>query len=59
MWVEEEETIQTWVNGGEVIIKKVGREYAFRLANEAGNWMDGLPDGMVWADAQSLFGDSL
>lgn len=59
MWVEDEETIQTWVNGGEVILKKVDREYAFRLANEAGDWIDGLPDGMVWADAQSLFGDSL
>ena len=59
MWIEDEETIQTWVNGREVILKKVGRDYAFRLANEAGNWMDGLPDGMVWADAQALFGDSL
>jgi hypothetical protein len=59
MWLEEIETIETWVNGGEVILKKVGNDYAFRLANEAGDWMDGLPDGMVWADAQSLFGDSL
>ena len=59
MWVEDEETIQTWVNGGEVILKKVDRDYAYRLANEAGDWIDGLPDGMVWADAQSLFGDSL
>lgn len=58
MWVEEE-TIQAWVNGGKVIIKKVGREYAFRLANQAGDWIDGLPDGMVRADGQSLFGDSL
>jgi hypothetical protein len=47
------------VNGGEVILKKVDRDYAYRLANEAGDWIDGLPDGMVWADAQSLFGDSL
>ena len=47
MWVEEEETIQTWVNGGEVILKKVDREYAFRLANEAGDWIEGLPDGMA------------
>ena len=59
MWVEEEETIQTWVNGGEVILKKVDRNYAYRLVDEAGDWIDGLPDGMVWADAQSLFGDSL
>ena len=59
MWVEEEETIQTWVNGGEVILKKVDRDYAYRLANEAGDWIDGLPDGMVWADAQTLFEDSL
>jgi len=59
MWIEDEETIQTWVNGGEIILKKVGRDYAFRLANEPGDWMEGLPDGMVWADAQSLFGDSL
>ena len=54
-----EETIQTWVNGGEVILKKVEREYAYRLANEAGDWIDGLPDGMVWADAQALFEDFL
>ncbi len=59
MWLEEIETIQTWVNGGEVILKKVGREFTFRLANEAGDWMDGLPDGMVWADVQTLFEDSL
>ena len=59
MRIEDEETIQTWVDGGEVILKKVGRDYAFRLANEAGDWMDGLPHGMVWADAQALFGDSL
>ena len=59
MWLEEIETIQTWVNGEEVILKKVGREFTFRLANEAGDWMDGLPDGMVWADAQTLFEDSL
>lgn len=59
MWLEDEETIQTWVNGGEVILKKIDREYAYRLANEAGDWIDGLPDGMVWADAQTLFGDSL
>ncbi len=59
MWLEEIDTLQTWVNGGEVILKKVGREYAFRLANEAGDWMNGLPDGMVWADAQALFEESL
>ena len=58
MWLEEIDTIQTWVNGGEVILKKVGCEYAFRPANEAGDWIDGLPEGMVWADAQSLFRDS-
>jgi hypothetical protein len=59
MWLEEIDTLETWVNGGEVILKKVGRAYAFRLANESGDWMDGLPDGMVWADAQALFEDSL
>ena len=59
MWLEEIDTIQTWVNGGEVILKKVGRSYAFRLANKPGDWIEGLPNGMVWADAQSLFGDSL
>ena len=59
MWIENEETIQTWVNGGEVILKKVDREYSFRLANEPGDWMTGLPEGIVWADAQALFGDSL
>ncbi len=30
MWLEDTETIQTWVNGGEVILKKVDREYAYR-----------------------------
>jgi len=59
MWIDEMDTIQTWVNGGEVILKKVGREYSYRHANEAGDWMQGLPDGMVWADAQALFEDSL
>ena len=59
MWIEDEEIIQTWVNGGEVILKKVDREYSFRLANEPGDWMTGLPEDMVWADAQALFGDSL
>jgi hypothetical protein len=59
MWVENEETIQTCVNGEEVILKKIDREYTYRPSNETGDWIDGLPDGMVWADAQSLFGDSL
>ena len=59
MWTDEMETIETWVNGGEVILKKVGREYSYRPANEAGAWIQGLPDGMVWAEAQSLFEDSL
>ena len=59
MWTDEMDTIQTWVNGGEVILKKVGREDSYRHANEAGDWMQGLPDGMVWADAQALFEDSL
>jgi hypothetical protein len=59
IWIEEEETIQTWVNGGEVILKKVSGDYAFRLANEPGDWMEGLPHGMVWTDAQLLFGDPL
>jgi hypothetical protein len=59
MWTDEMDTIQTWVNGGEVILKKVGRDYSYRQANEAGDLMQGLPDGMVWADAQALFEDSL
>jgi len=59
MWLEEEETIQTWINGGEIILKKTNRDFAYRLANEPGDWIPGLPDGMVWADAQALFGDSL
>jgi hypothetical protein len=59
MWTDEMDTIQTWVNGGEVILKKVGREYSYRHANESGDWMQGLSHGMVWADAQALFEDSL
>lgn len=59
MWLEEIDTVQTWGNGGEVILKKVGSEYAFRPANEAGDWINGLPEGMVWADAQALFENSL
>lgn len=59
MWMENIETIQTWVNGGEVILKKVGREFCYRLVNEPGDWIPGLPDGMIWADAQALFYDSL
>lgn len=59
MWIDEMDTIQTWVNGGEVILKKVGKEYSYRFANTTGDWIQGLPDGMVWADAQALFEDSL
>ncbi len=59
MWIEELETLETWINGEEVVIKKVGREYSYRLANKAGEWISGLPDGLVWADAQALFEDSL
>jgi len=59
MWLENEEIVQAWINGSEVILKKIDHEYSYRLDNEAGNWIDGLPDGMVWGDAQALFGDSL
>ena len=59
MWVDEMNTVQTWVNGGEIVLKKEGNTFSFRLANEAGDWMEGLPNGMVWADAQALFEDSL
>lgn len=59
MWLEDEETIQTWVNGSEVILKKIDRDYSYRFDNEAGDWINGLPDGMVWGDAQALFCDSL
>jgi len=59
MWTDEMDTIETWVNGREVILKKMGRDYWYRPANEAGDWLKGLPDGMVWADAQALFEDSL
>lgn len=58
MWLEELDTIQTWVNGAEVVLKKEGRDFSYRFANEPGDWISGLPDGMVWADAQTLFGDS-
>ncbi len=59
MWVEDEETVQTNVYGEDIILKKVDREYTYRLVNEAGDWMPGLPEGMVWADAQALFENSL
>ena len=59
MWIEEMDTIQTWVNGEEIILKKIGKEYSYRPANEPGNWIQGLPHGMVWGDAQILFKDSL
>lgn len=59
MWIDEMDTIQTWVNGEEIILKKVGREYSYRPANTTGNWVKGLPHGMVWGDAQTLFEDSL
>ena len=59
MWVEDVETVEAWIDGNAVILKKIDREYSYRLDNEAGDWIDGLPDGMVWADAQALFGDSL
>lgn len=59
MWIDEMDTLQAWVNGEEVILKKVGREYSYRPANETGNWIQGLPQGLVWGDAQILFKDSL
>jgi hypothetical protein len=59
MWTDEMDTIETWVNGREVILKKVARGYSSRPANEAGDWLKGLPDEIVWADAQALFEDSL
>lgn len=59
MWLEDVETIQTWTNGSEVILKKIDREYFYRVNNEAGDWINGLPNGMVWGDAQALFEDSL
>lgn len=55
MWMEDVMTAQTWINGGEVIIKREGEEFSFRLANEPGDWIPGLPEGMVWADAEALF----
>ena len=58
MWKKNEKTIQTWCTGEDVILKKIDREYAYRPADEAGDWVDGLPNGIVWADAQALFGDS-
>jgi hypothetical protein len=59
MWIEEMEAKETWIDGKEVVIKKFGREYSHRLANEPGDWIQGLPDGMVWTDAQAIFEDSL
>ena len=59
MWVEDEETVQTNVYGEEIILKKVDREYTYRLVNETGDWLPGLPEGMIWADAQALFDNSL
>jgi hypothetical protein len=47
------DTMQTWVNGGEVILKKVARGYSLRLANKIGDWIQGLPDGIAWADTQA------
>ena len=55
MWLEDIDTVQTWVGGGEVILKREGEDFSFRLANEPGDWIPGLPDGLVWADAQALF----
>ena len=59
MWKEETETLETWINGQEIILKKIGRKYSYRPANEAGDWIAGLPEGLVWADAQVMFEDSL
>ena len=48
MWIDEIDTIETWVNGREVILKKMGRDYSYRPANEAGDWLKRFPDGMGW-----------
>ena len=55
MWLEDVETTQIWVSGGEVILRREGEEFSYRLANEPGEWIHGLPEGLVWADAQALF----
>ncbi len=59
MWLEELETIQTFVNGEEIVLKKEGKTFAHRPDGTVGDWIQGLPKGMVWADAQALFEDSL
>lgn len=59
MWLEDVETVEAWVDGSAVILKKIDRDYSYRFDNEVGDWIDGLPDGIVWGDAQALFGDSL
>jgi hypothetical protein len=59
MWIDEVETKEIGVSGEEIVIKKVGRDYSYRFANEAGDWITGLPHGLVWGDAQALFEDSL
>ncbi len=59
MWLEEMETMQTWVNGEEIVLKKVGKSFAYRPDGAAGDWISGLPEGLTWSDAQALFHDSL
>lgn len=59
MWKDELNTVQTWVNGGEVVLKKKRKMYSFRFPNDPENGIKGLPDGMVWADTQALFEDSM
>ncbi len=61
MWKENEETIQTWQTWGiegDVILKKIDREFAYRPANKLGDWLNGLPEDLVWADVNWLFKDS-
>ena len=59
MWLDEMETIQTWVDGEEIVLKKVGKSFAYRPDDVVGEWTQGLPSGLSWSDAQTLFNDSL
>ena len=56
--MDEEKVIQLTVEGQELILKKTDDEVFYRIANEYGEWLPGIPEGTVWSDVQAMFEDS-
>ena len=49
------DTLQVWADGEEFILKYINKAYAYRPANEPGDWQPGLPSGLILGDVEFLF----